>query len=87
MDRTKPINRILKWTVIFCFVYALLWLFPVIVVYPADTFLEFYKSTKFVGGWTPGVTVWGITVIVLPILFGLAMLALYFRARKLNGAE
>jgi hypothetical protein len=85
MEHASPKSLILKYTGIFSVVYALIWLVPGIVVYPADKFLEFYRGVEIVDSWTPGLMAWTIAVIVLPILFMLVMLVVYFRARKPSG--
>jgi hypothetical protein len=81
MDRTTLKYSIFKYTVVFCVVYVLIWLFPGIVVYPANYLIELYEGVEYVDSWTPGMMVWAAAVIALPILFVLGILGVLLIAR------
>ena len=84
MDGAKTKTSIIRYTVIFGVVYALMWVASGVFVYLVDYFYEHFTGIKLVNGWTPGIMVWSLSLYVIPILFLLGLLGVYFRGRKVN---
>jgi len=80
MERNQK-TAILKYSAVFVTAYVLIWLFPGLVVYPADYLIELYRGVEYVDGWTPGFMVWAGALVVIPVLFIMAVLRVFFRSR------
>ena len=84
MDGANTKTSIIRYTVIFGVVYALMWVASGIVVYLVDYFYELFTGIKLVDGWTPGIMVWSMSLYVMPFLFLLVLLGVYFKGRKIK---
>jgi hypothetical protein len=82
MENKNIKAQAVRTTVAFCFVYALIWVIPGIVVYPVDSLIELTKGIRYVDSWTPGLMVWTGIVVVIPILYVFILLGILSVERR-----
>lgn len=74
--------KLLKFTAFFVIFYLIILVFPGLTSNPVDWALELWQGAEFVDGWTPGLTVYGTLLVVLPAIYIIAVTILFVISRR-----